>query len=135
MNRTARMSKIRMSKIRTKFCLVFQTEHSDFGHLLYYRSFIFMLKWSSLQVFDCIFRSKTLRRRLNLRLFEVLWRPICKLLLSNSKQKNGCNNIKLAMLQRKLVWQRRMSWQILNKLVKVQAKQRLESHLGKKQLN
>ena len=24
-----------MSEIRTKFCLVFQTERSDFGHLLY----------------------------------------------------------------------------------------------------
>ena len=29
------MSEIQMSEIQTKFCSVFQTERSDFGHLLY----------------------------------------------------------------------------------------------------
>ena len=32
---TEQMSEIQTSKIQTKFCLVFQTERSDFGHLLY----------------------------------------------------------------------------------------------------
>ena len=36
MNGTTRMSEIRTSEIRTKFHSVFQTERSDFGHLLYF---------------------------------------------------------------------------------------------------
>ena len=35
MKRMAQMSEIQTSEIRTKFRLVFQTERSDFGHLLY----------------------------------------------------------------------------------------------------
>ena len=35
MNGTARTPKIQTSEIRTKFRSVFQTERSDFGHLLY----------------------------------------------------------------------------------------------------
>ena len=35
------MSEIRASEIRTKFRLVFQTERSDFGHLLYFKSPLF----------------------------------------------------------------------------------------------
>ena len=32
------MSEIRTSEIRTKFCSVFQTERSDFGHLMYFKN-------------------------------------------------------------------------------------------------
>ena len=40
-----RTSEIRTSDIRTKFRLVFQTERSDFGHLLYFDTRFFQVRF------------------------------------------------------------------------------------------